>query len=382
MCSRHRYLFLITVMVVATGFAEAAGIDYLETPSYQTDRAPQGILLDIVNSGKHLVAVGERGYILYSSDLGKNWQQGSVPVYVTLTAVFFITPDVGWAVGHEGVILHTSDAGKTWIKQLDGYQINQQILKLARQRVQTQLQKLETLTDETQREEVTFQLEEASYALEEALEDEAAGPAKPLLDVWFFNKNKGYAIGAYGIFLQTSNGGRDWELISDRLDNPEGFHLNSITGSESGQVFIAGEAGSIHKSNDNGRNWIRLGSPYEGSYFGLLNYGQSLFVFGLRGNVFRTDNKGESWQIVRMNNPVTLSGGVVSNTGKIVLVGNAGHIEYSDNKGASFNYFSSSVQSSLTAAVQVSSHEFLAVGANGIQKITIPAPEEVRVDVE
>lgn len=380
MCSRYRYLLLITVMAF-TGVAEAAGIDYLETSSYHTDKARQGLLLDIANSGKHLVAVGERGYILYSTDLGKNWQQASVPVYVTLTSVFFITPDVGWAVGHEGVILHTRDAGKTWIKQLDGYQINKQILKLARQRVQTQLQKLEALTDESQREEVTFQLEEAGYALEEALEDEAAGPAKPLLDVWFADRSTGYAIGAYGILLATRNAGRNWELISDRLDNPEGFHLNSIAGTESGEIYLAGEAGSLHRSNDNGKSWVRLQSPYQGSYFGLLNYGQSLFVYGLRGNVFRSENNGQAWQTVMMNNPVTLSGGVVSNTGKIVLVGNAGHIEYSDNKGTEFNYFISPAQSSLTAAVQVSNDEFIAVGANGLQKVTLPVAE-VRTDVE
>jgi len=380
MCSRYRYLLLITVMAV-TGVCTAAGIDYLETPSYNSDKATEGLLLDIVNSGKHLVVVGERGYILYSADLGKNWQQASVPVYVTLTGVFFITPDVGWAVGHEGVILHTNDAGKTWTKQLDGYQINKQILKLARQRVQLQLQKLEALTDESQREEVTYQLEEAGYALEEALEDDAAGPAKPLLDVWFITKNRGYATGAYGIFLQTSNGGRDWELISNRLDNPEGFHLNSITGSESGEIFIAGEAGSIHKSNDNGITWTRVKTSYEGSYFGLLNYGQSLFVYGLRGNVFRSDNNGDSWQVVPINNPTTLSGGVISNTGKIILVGNSGQIQYSDDKGASFDFFTSPAQSSLTAAVQVSDEEFIAVGANGIQKIKMPV-SGVRKDVE
>jgi len=380
MYSRYRYLLLITVMAV-TGVCTAAGIDYLETPSYHSDKATEGLLLDIVNSGKHLVVVGERGYIFYSSDLGKNWQQASVPVYVTLTGVFFITPDVGWAVGHEGVILHTSDAGKTWSKQLDGYHINKQILKLARQRVQLQLQKLESLTDESQREEVTYQLEEAGYALEEALEDDAAGPAKPLLDVWFISKNRGYAIGAYGIFLQTSNGGRDWELISNRLDNPEGFHLNSITGSESGEIFIAGEAGSIHKSNDNGINWTRLKTPYEGSYFGLISYGRSWFVFGLRGNVFRSDNNGDSWQAIAIKNPTTLSGGMISNTGKIILVGNAGYIQYSDNKGASFEYFMSPAQSSLTAAVQVSDEEFIAVGANGIHKITMPV-SGVRKDVE
>ncbi len=368
--------FILVALISCSGIAAASGIDYLETTSYHSDKATQGLLLDIVNTGKHLVAVGERGNILYSSDLGKSWHQAHVPVYVTLTAVFFISPDRGWAVGHEGVILYSNDAGKSWGKQLDGYEINKQTLKLARQRVQQQLQKLDELTDEAQREEITYQLEEASYALEEALEDDAAGPSKPLLDIWFADKNRGYATGAYGIFLQTQNGGRNWELISNRLDNQEGFHLNAIAGSDSGNIFIAGEAGSIHRSSDNGMNWERMNSPYEGSYFGLLNYGNSLMVFGLRGNLYRSDDNGENWTSIDLGADRTLSGGLVSNTGKIILIGSAGHVEYSNNEGTDFKSFSSSDGSSLTAAVQVADSQVVAVGAGGITTITIPASGE------
>jgi hypothetical protein len=38
---------------------------------------------------------------------GRQWRQASVPVSVTLTAVSFATPQLGWAVGHAGVVLHT-----------------------------------------------------------------------------------------------------------------------------------------------------------------------------------------------------------------------------------------------------------------------------------
>src|SRR5690554_634705 len=73
--------------------------DLIETPARQTDLAPSNLLNDAVRAGDRIVAVGERGHIIYSDDGGKSWEQGSVPVSVTLTAVDFGTETHGWAVG-------------------------------------------------------------------------------------------------------------------------------------------------------------------------------------------------------------------------------------------------------------------------------------------
>jgi len=47
------------------------------------------ILLDIDKSGERLVAVGERGFVLYSDDDGKTWTARPTPVTRTLTGVAF-----------------------------------------------------------------------------------------------------------------------------------------------------------------------------------------------------------------------------------------------------------------------------------------------------
>ncbi|NNJ92847.1 MAG: photosystem I reaction center subunit IV [Gammaproteobacteria bacterium] len=365
-------LILFLSIALSLSITARAEIDYLETPAFLSEKASKGLLLDIVNTGKHLVAVGERGHIIYSADHGKNWQQASVPVYATLTAVFFISPDVGWVVGHEGVILHSTDAGKTWTRQLDGYQINKQVITQAQQRVHNKRNQLETVTDKDQREEITYQLEEAGYALEEAIEDEQAGPFKPLLDVWFADEYQGYALGAYGILLQTLDGGENWTLISNRLENPEGFHLNSIAPTPSGTIFITGESGTIFRSTNEGENWIRLNSPYEGSFFGITSKGNSILVFGLRGNIYRSRDNGNSWKNVNTNAMSAISAGMPTRSGLIVLVGNAGHVLFSKDQGKSFNVTVRPDRLSLSAITESTDHHLIAVGSRGVHKLELP----------
>ena len=42
-------------------------------------KAQQGLLLDVVLAGNRLVAVGDRGHILFSDDNGVSWTQAKVP---------------------------------------------------------------------------------------------------------------------------------------------------------------------------------------------------------------------------------------------------------------------------------------------------------------
>ena len=48
------------------------------------------------------------------------------------------------------------------------------------------------------------------------------------------------------------------------------YHLNHIARSGTGRLYIAAEAGTIYRSDDDGQTWISLPSPYHGSFFGTL----------------------------------------------------------------------------------------------------------------
>lgn len=298
----------------------------------------QSLLLDIADTGERLVAVGERGHILYSLDNGQTWRQARVPTTQLLTSVYFIDALHGWAVGHDGLILASNDAGESWRIQRDGlavqHQLNIELREQAHRRLGEMRQQLALATDaeQVELEEAELDLEDADLALEEPVF------TSPLMDVWFADKNRGWAVGAFGTLVATSDGGQHWLGQQSVLDNPDEFHLNAITGDGMGRVFIAGEAGVMFRSLDSGLSWESLAPFYEGSWFGVIYSGQNdtLFVFGLRGNLFRSKDFGTSWEPVVTDNEITLAGGNVSGESDIVLAGGVGVVLTSTDGGQSF----------------------------------------------
>lgn len=238
-------------------------------PSEIAHKASKGLLLGIVNSGKHLVAVGARGNIVVSND-GTQWTQVQSPVDAVLTAVAFADPANGWAVGHDSAILHTSDEGKTW--QLQNFQPDLE---------------------------------------------------KPLLNLFVIDAQHAFAFGAYGLYLETTDGGKTWPEVEAPEIREEGLHLNAMIKLGNGEYFLVGEEGMMGVSAD-GKKWERLTSPYEASLFGALPHGEKgALVFGLRGNVFVTDDvRANTWKPVDLNgSKASIFGGDNLSDGSVVLVG-------------------------------------------------------------
>ena len=96
------------------------------------------------------------------------------------------------------------------------------------------------------------------------------------------------------------------------------FHLNQISATENGRILIAAEAGNIYRSDDGGRSWLSLPSPYEGSFYGSLSLGYGkVLLFGLRGHLFLSNNTGNSWTPLVSNTQATLNDGVRLRDGRI-----------------------------------------------------------------
>jgi len=85
---------VLSLPVLAASDTPAAAVFAIESP-----KAAKGLMIDVVHAGKRLVAVGDRGHILYSDDQGNTWAQAKVPTRQLLTAVFFVDDQHGWAVG-------------------------------------------------------------------------------------------------------------------------------------------------------------------------------------------------------------------------------------------------------------------------------------------
>ena len=106
----------------------------LDRPAVHSAQAARAVLLGAALAGTRIVAVGERGIVLWSDDGGARWQQAQVPTSVTLTAVRFADPRTGWATGHGGTVLGTQDGGQSWQRLLDGHAVAKALLADAQTR--------------------------------------------------------------------------------------------------------------------------------------------------------------------------------------------------------------------------------------------------------
>ena len=265
----------------------------LPSPKLPMKILKKAMYLSIFNTGKSIIAVGEQGFIIYTYDNGRTWYQAEVPVRVTLTGVYFSDNKNGWAVGNCGVILHTADGGKTWVKQLDGNTANKLIVK-----------KLKAIIEKKEYGSNTLSLDDLKYFLKDATRNIKEGPTWPFLNVWFRDKNFGIAIGGFGKIFLTENGGKTWESLLGKLNNPDGFHYYDI-GELNKTIFMAGEGGILFRADNEADNWELLKSPSDTSFFGLNinNADNSVIVYGMKGLAFQTKDSGETWKkIFSLNN--------------------------------------------------------------------------------
>jgi photosystem II stability/assembly factor-like uncharacterized protein len=287
----------------------------------ESPKAAKGLMIDVVHAGKRLVAVGDRGHILYSDDQGSTWNQAKVPTRQLLTAVYFVDDKQGWAVGHDAQILASTDGGATWAQQYQD------------------------------------------------LKREA-----PLLDVWFKDAEHGLAVGAYGALIETTDGGKTWDDVSDRLDNEDQFHLNAIAAIKGAGLFIVGEQGSMFRSSDDGQTWEKLEGPYEGSLFGVIGTAQpqTLLAYGLRGNLYRSTDFGSTWEQVELNAArgaleFGLSGATLLDDGAIVVVGNGGSVVISHDDGQTFSVFNRPDRISLSSVTAAGNGNLILAGQGGVR---------------
>lgn len=293
----------------------------LTTMAEHNPLVEKSVFLEIESYKQQQILVGEYGRILFRKDANTHWQQANVPVQTTITAVDFVDSKTVWAVGHQGVILKSVDAGKNWIKVFDGTELS----GLLRTSLETQIAELtpllETETDSDRYDELEVLLDDASYKLEDITEN--SGVEIAFFDVKFVTPSTGFIIGAYGSMLQTQDGGKTWQYIGHQIPNPDGFHLNAFAENAQGQLFVVGEAGFAMRTSDN-LQWQRLAIDYQGSLFGITANNSALFVYGLRGNMFYSNNAGNDWSAIDtgVTNHIFAADWLPS--GELLLVGAAG----------------------------------------------------------
>ncbi|NJR72480.1 MAG: hypothetical protein HC782_05715 [Gammaproteobacteria bacterium] len=301
------------------------------------------------------MAVGDRGYIVYSDSNGESWSRAKAPPNLPLlTSVYFSDANTAWAVGHDSIILKSTDQGKDWSSAHD-----------------------------------------------------SAKDKLPLMDIAFTDANTGFAVGAYGAFYETTDSGKTWtarkvipplptatktpltqskgqgksksadlDVVDDEdKGSDEDKHLNAIIKLGDNQLFIVGEAGTMLLSNDNGKSWARVASPYKGSFFGAVKADDgAVIVFGLRGNVYRaTDVNLTAWTQIQTNTTSSFMGATKLADGTLALTGLSGTLLVSNDGGKSFAAVNTATTKPLAAIVQGGPNSLLIVGESGPRDVLLTA---------
>jgi len=302
--------------------------------------AAHTLLIALAAAGERLVAVGDRGVIVFSDDRGLSWTQAtSVPVQALLTGVCFFDARQGVAVGHDEVVLATADAGENW--------------------------RLVHYAPEAQR---------------------------PLLDVWCGAGGLGVAVGAYSTYLTSADGGATWSerhfaaspaprqagaphaARSAIEESGGGYHLNRIVSASADRLYIAGEAGHLYRSDDGGDHWQELASPYAGSFFDVLPLaGDALLACALRGNLYRSEDAGASWRRIETGSVALLDGAARLPGGALAVVGLSGVVLVSRDGGRSFSLEQQSDRSGLSAALPIGQDTLIVAGEDGVRRIKLGA---------
>ena len=266
--------------------------------------------------------VGDEGRIYTTTNAGADWNLAVSNTSSDLRDFYMNSSGEGWALGYDGTIIHSTDYGSSW--NVETSPTNQTLYGI-----------------------------EGKYAvgwagiilyLGTSWEIESSGFIKELTGIDFGADGiRGFAVGAEGLILTTTDAGATWIEDSSGTDydfcaidvvrGAPGWSASAIITGEHGKVlygtsgywrdrsipttdklyaafrfatgkaWVAGDWGRIWKTTDYGQSWNlqHENTTYhlQTIYFISKNFGWSA---GMSGSILKTTNGGDEWIDVSPNN--------------------------------------------------------------------------------
>ena len=114
-------------------------------------------------------------------------------------------------------------------------------------------------------------------------------------------------------------------------------------------------------------------SPYDGSFHGILPLdGDALLAFGLRGNLFRSDDGGMNWTAIETGTSSLLSSGARIDDDTVVIAGTAGVLLVSRDKGVTFKLTQQDDRKAISSVLPAGDGALIVAGEGGVRRLPVP----------
>jgi photosystem II stability/assembly factor-like uncharacterized protein len=232
-----------------------------------------------------LVAVGDQGTILRSTDSGLHWTPVSSGTSQGIHSVTFVNSTVGWAVGENATMLHTNDGGQTWSQSAPingvGWMWSVDFVDANHGWVGTNVP-----------------VGDGGIVLR-TVDGGQTWQSSGKVWTWaingvdFADTQNGWAVGANGGIVHTTDGGASWTVQS--ASGPSHTNVNAIDPNNAWvlSTFVSQQP-IIHTTNG-GSSWTAPSLPSIHTYSDITFAGTEGWAAGLEKSMLHTLNGGLTW---------------------------------------------------------------------------------------
>jgi len=258
-----------------------SSVSYAQSGWFLQHGGDQDLLLFDVEllDASTVIAVGENGTILRTTDAGASWHTVPSGTDQVLHHVQSHGPDLAVILGNSGTALKSTDGGTSWSPL-------------------------------------------------------STGTTKSLFGMYYFDQEHWVVVGQAGLSMETRNGGATFSSPTSAANNYNWIDFHGNFG------VIVGNVGTLRVTTNRGSSWTSRSSGTQSQLLCVSIANDSTAVaVGIRGTIIKTTNKGRDWRLVEASFPIStiqVSGVVRLSETDLIAAAHTGLILVSSDGGDSW----------------------------------------------